>query len=61
MKRVQVIPKQGINLYGRIVAKEIDLNVRKGGKSTFYRSGKKQKGRAKWAHTEYKGWVNISK
>jgi hypothetical protein len=57
MKRIQIIPKEGYNLYGAIVQKEVDLGKKKVG--TFYRSGRKTKDKAKWAHKKYPGWVKL--
>ncbi len=57
MKRVQVIPKEGINLYSKLIKKEVELSRKNRG--TLYRSALKKKGREKWSHTDYKGWVNF--
>ena len=59
MKQLQIVPKEGFNLYGALVSREIELAKRNRG--TFRRSGPKQKDLAKWAHKEYPGWVNLAK
>lgn len=60
MKRlIQVVPKEGGNLYGKMVAKEVELAKRNRG--TFFRSGPKERDRAKWSHSKYKGWIRIAR
>jgi hypothetical protein len=59
VKQLQIIPQEGSNLYGAMVSKEIALS--KANKGTFYRSGAKQRDRAKWAHKQYNGWVNLAR
>ncbi len=49
MRKLQVVPKDGANLYGDMVAKEIQLAQRKVG--TLHRTGPKQKDRAN-GHTQ---------
>jgi hypothetical protein len=56
---LQIIPSDGQRLYGAIVKKEVELYKKNRG--TFYRSGTKQRDRAKWAHQKYKGWINLSR
>ncbi len=56
---VQVIPVDGFRLYGGMVKRQNEiLNKNKG---TFYRSGRKSKDRAKWAHANYAGWINLAR
>ena len=60
MKRVVVVvPRERVRLYGAMVQKEIELS--KAGKGTWHRSGEKQKDKAKWSHTNYKGWINLQR
>jgi hypothetical protein len=59
MRTLQVIPADGANLYGAMVAKEIQLAKKNAG--TLHRTGKKEKNRAKWAHSSYAGWINLAK
>ena len=56
---VQVIPIDGIRLYGGMVKRQNEI-LRKN-KGTFYRSGRKVKDRAKWAHANYTGWINLAR
>lgn len=56
---VQVIPVDGFRLYGGMVKRQNEI-LRKN-KGTFYRSGRKFKDRAKWAHANYVGWINIAR
>lgn len=56
---IQIVPKPGVRLFGGIVKKEIELYKRNQG--TFYRSGRKKKNQAKWAHKKYKGWINLER
>lgn len=59
MRQLQIIPESGFRLYGAMVAKEIDLARRKRG--TFHRHGAKAKNHTKWTHSNYPGWINISR
>jgi len=59
MRRIQVVPADGANSYGSIIAKEIELA--KKNKGTLHRSGPKLKDRARWNHSSYPGWVNLAK
>lgn len=54
---VVVVPKDGFRLYGAMVKKEVDHA--KTGRGTWFRSGPKEKDKAKWAHSTYKGWVKL--
>jgi hypothetical protein len=55
MRLIQIVPKDYFNLYGALVAKEIELRRRKQG--TLRRAGVKQKNYAKWNHKSYYGWL----
>jgi len=59
MRLLQIIPTDGVRLFGQIVKKEIELNQRNLG--TFYCSGPKEMNRAKWAHRKYKGWMKLQR
>ena len=59
MRRIQIVPKPGNNLYGEMIAKEISLAQKKQG--TLHRSGLKKKAKAKWAHKTFKGWINLQR
>src|SRR5512143_718869 len=57
MIRLTVTPRNGKNLYGLLVAKEIEL--RRKGKGTLHRAGPKAKNYDKGLHSSYKGWVRF--
>lgn len=57
--RLLIAGRAGSNLYGLLVAKEIALT--KAGRGTLYRSGKKERNRAKWAHKKYNGWILLER
>jgi len=59
IKLLQIVPSAGVRLFGQMVKKEIDLSRK--GKGTFFRSGRKERDRAKWSHTTYKGWIKIER
>lgn len=59
MRRIQIVPKKSLNLYGAMIAKEIQLAKKNQG--TLHRSGRKIKDRAKWSHSSYKGWINLQR
>ena len=59
MKRIQIVPRKGFNLYGAMVQKEIDLY--KGKRGTFFRSAPKQKQKARWAHKKFPGWIKLQR
>lgn len=59
MKRqIQIVPRSGVQLFGQIVKKEIELRKKQG---TFHRSGSKKKDHAKWSHTRYDGWITFER
>jgi hypothetical protein len=53
------VPANGANLYGDMIAKEIELARKNMG--TLHRSGPKLKDRTKWTHSSYAGWINLAK
>jgi hypothetical protein len=59
MIRLTVTPRDGENLYGLLIAKEIEL--RRKSKGTLHRVGPKAKNHDKWAHSSYKGWVRFQR
>ena len=59
MIRLTAIPRSRNNLYGLLIAKEIEL--RRKGRGTLHRSGPKKRGREKWTHATYPGWINLQK
>ncbi len=59
IRLIQIVPVDGCRLFGKIVKKEIEISRKNRG--AFYRSGAKEKNRAKWAHERYNGWINIQR
>jgi hypothetical protein len=59
MRLIQIIPERRFKLYAALVRKEAELFQKNRG--TFYRSSRKMKNAAKWAHKSYKGWVWIER
>ena len=59
IKLLQVVPRPNVRLFGLMVKKEIELY--RNGKGTFYRSATKERDRAKWSHTTYKGWIKMER
>ncbi|UCH33945.1 MAG: hypothetical protein JSV65_15500 [Armatimonadota bacterium] len=59
MKRLQVIPEEGFNLYGALTKREVEHRRRARG--TFYRSGAKKKDQATWAHDRYVGRIKLQR
>jgi len=59
IRLLQIVPVDGCRLFGKIVKKEIEISRKNRG--AFFRSGAKEKNRAKWAHERYKGWINIQR
>jgi stalled ribosome alternative rescue factor ArfA len=57
MIRLTVIPRLRDNLFRLLVAKEIEL--RRKGRGTLHRSGAKKRGREKWTHASYPGWIDL--
>ena len=57
MKIVEIVPRERTRLYGTLVAKE--AAIRKGGRGTYVRVGRKQQGAAQWKHRNYKGSVHL--
>lgn len=59
MRRIQIVPKPGNNLYGEMIAKEISLAQKKQG--TLHRCGNKKKDQAEWSHKTFKGRINLQR
>jgi hypothetical protein len=59
MIRLTVIPRFRDNLYGLLVAKEVEL--RRKARGTLHRSGPKKRGHDKWTHKTYSGWINLQR
>jgi hypothetical protein len=59
MIRVTATPKSNEDLYGLLVAKEVQLRQKNQG--TLHRKGEKKRGNEKWTHATYPGWVRFQK
>jgi hypothetical protein len=58
MKLLQIVPRNGRRFFGDIVRKQ--EAIRKNGRGTFSRSGRKRKDSARWTHAKFKGSVDIA-
>jgi hypothetical protein len=58
-KLIQIVPIRDYRLFGQMVKKELELARKNRG--TFFRAGAKERNRAKWAHTGYKGWIKLER
>lgn len=58
MKIVEIIPRHRARLYGALVAKE--AAIRKNGRGTYIRVGRKTQGSTRWKHKMYKGSVQLT-
>ena len=59
MKTIEISPRKKAPLYSTLVKREAE--IRKGGRGTFVRAGRKAKGAATWKHKKYKGSVNLKR
>jgi len=57
MKHLQIVPRDGQPLYGAIINKEAD--IRKRGRGTFSRVGKRRRNKTRWKHAKYTGRVEL--
>ncbi len=57
MKIVQIMPRGKVRLYRAIVKKE--ASIRKNGRGTFFRAGRKTQRETTWKHRRYKGSVDL--
>jgi hypothetical protein len=57
MKSLDIVPRRGTGLYGAIVKKQAE--IRKSGRGTFVRAGRKTRGAARWTHIRYKGSLDL--
>lgn len=55
MKILEIVPRRRARLYGALVAKQ--AAIRKGGRGTYIRVGRRAAGSARWKHKMYKGSV----
>ena len=59
MKMVEIIPQGRARLFGILVAKE--ASIRKNGRGTYIRVGRKTANAARWKHKMYKGSVQLKR
>jgi hypothetical protein len=59
MKIVEITPRHHARLYSALVAKE--AAIRKNGRGTYIRVGRRTQGSARWKHKMYKGVVRLSR
>jgi|SRR3954468_2599750 hypothetical protein len=59
MKVVEIVPRERTRLYGMLVAKE--AAIRKGGRGTYVRVGRKTKNATRWKHRNYRGSVQLKR
>jgi len=59
MKTVEIVPRPRTRIYGVLVAKE--ETIRKNGRGTYMRVGRKARDHARWKHLKYKGSVDLKR
>src|SRR5437879_10582521 len=59
MKIVEIVPRARARLYGTLVAKE--AAIRKGGRGTYVRVGRKTQDATRWKHRNYTGSVELKR
>ena len=59
MKIVEIVPRARGRVYGMLVAKE--ETIRKNGRGTYMRVGRKARDHARWKHRKYKGSVDLKR
>jgi hypothetical protein len=58
MKIVEIVPRPRAHLYDALIAKE--AAIRKAGRGTYIRVGRKARHAARWKHKMYKGSVALA-
>jgi len=59
MIRVTVVPKERTDIYSLLAGKESEL--RRQGKGTLHKKGKKRGGAVRWVHSTYPGWIRMQR
>ena len=59
MKLVEIVPRERARLYGTLVARE--AAIRKKGRGTYMRVGRKTSDAARWRHKMYRGTVQLKR
>src|SRR5262245_41808511 len=57
MKIIEIVPRARTHLYGTLVAKE--AAIRKSGRGTYVRVGRKSQRAARWKHKKFKGTIEL--
>jgi hypothetical protein len=59
VKIVEIVPRPRARLFGMLVAKE--ESIRRKGRGTYMRVGRKSAGKARWKHKKYGGSVALER
>jgi hypothetical protein len=59
VKLVEIVPRERARLYGTLVARE--AAIRKKGRGTYMRVGRKTSDAARWRHKMYRGTVQLKR
>jgi hypothetical protein len=59
MKIVEIVPRERARLYGTLVTRE--AAIRKNGRGTYMRVGRKTSDAARWRHKKYRGSVQLKR
>src|SRR5260370_38444214 len=59
MKIVEIVPRARTRLYGTLVAKE--AAIRKSGRGTYVRVGRKSQHAARWKHKKFSGTLQLNR
>ena len=59
MKLIEIVPHHRAHLYGTLVAKE--ASIRKRGRGTYVRVGRKMNNATRWKHKMYGGSVQLKR
>src|SRR5215475_15430194 len=57
MKLLQIVPREGMRLYGAMIKKQAE--IRRSGRGTFSRARAGKRNGARWTHVRYKGSINL--
>src|SRR5262245_60789386 len=59
MKLIEIVPHHRAHLYGTLVAKE--ASIRRGGRGTYVRVGRKTSNATRWKHKKFGGSVELKR
>jgi hypothetical protein len=57
MKQLRITPRGDRRLYAAMVKRQAE--IRRSGRGTFSRAGRKRAGAARWTHVRYKGSIDL--